>query len=635
MADPTRYERGFSFSGFQASAPQTPLPGSNVDAELDNLEVTTSQLVDAMQDIRRSDGQLKNGVVTAESLSTEILSGIKPSVAWGASTNYVKGATVFTGVILYRCLVDHLSNASFSVDLIAGRWEQLADFSVIASDAQAARDVAITQAGTATTQAGIATTQAGIASSAASTATTGAGVATTQAGLATTQAGVATTGASTATTQAGVATTQAGIATAQAGIATAAANNYNQGITQPETTIASSATTNIGASNTERVVITGSVAITSFGAQPWRIRLVRFTGTPTLTHNATSLILPTAANIIAQVGDTAHFISDASGNWRCSSYERSDGTSLAPAIVGNAALRASNFPNDLDTVNLPAIRRRLRIAPDLYDWGLVGSSPAQAANNSTKIATLINDMRTVYALQEVIVPDDVFYFGSGIVVDHGLRFTGIQMSGSVLIANHSGNIIHFTGQYGTGGGASKLSLGYTGTNGNIGIFVSANAAGYSADFTKFCDLNITHYSGGTMAYGMLFDGDARRPVSGLQGLRDITVEGCYIFNVSGGNAMELRHVRAFKCMGCDFFQGGGTSTGLYVRGFNSTFVSTGVRFGFMNTGAPVFQDVVDFSVTGSRFSAVGTIASSCFDGLFTVHGALPINNATANNVRIL
>jgi hypothetical protein len=423
----------------------------------------------------------------------------------------------------------------------------LADFSVIASDAQAARDVAITQAGTATTQAGIATTQAGVAISNASTATTGAATATTQAGIATTQAGIATTGASTATTQAGVATTQAGIATTQAGIAAAAAALLTDG-------------------DKGEITVSGSGTV-----------------------------------------------------W----------------TVDDGILRATKFPAALETVHLPAIRRRLRVQPDLYDWGLVGSSPAQAANNSTKMATLITEMRTVYALQEVIVPDDIFYFGSSIVVDHGLRFTGIQMSGSVFIASHSGNIIHFTGQYGTGGGASKLSLGYTGTNGNIGVFVSANAAGYSADFTKFSELNITHYSGGTMAYGMLFDGDARRPGSGLQGLRDITVEGCYIFNVSGGHAMELRHVRAFQCSKCDFFQGGGTSTTLYVRGYDATFISTGIRFSAMNTGAFICQNVIDFDFIGGRNSAAGNIANTCFDGLIAAHGVLPVNNAVANNVRIL
>jgi hypothetical protein len=56
---------------------------------------------------------------------------------------------------------------------------------------------------------------------------------------------------------------------------------------------------------------------------------VRFTGTPTLTHNATSLILPTGANIVVQAGDTAQFTSDASGNWRCVWYQRASGYSLA------------------------------------------------------------------------------------------------------------------------------------------------------------------------------------------------------------------------------------------------------------------------------------------------------------------
>jgi hypothetical protein len=42
----------------------------------------------------------------------------------------------------------------------------------------------------------------------------------------------------------------------------------------------------------------------------------------TLTHNATSLILPGATNITTAANDTALLISEGSGNWRCWSYTR-------------------------------------------------------------------------------------------------------------------------------------------------------------------------------------------------------------------------------------------------------------------------------------------------------------------------
>ena len=87
-----------------------------------------------------------------------------------------------------------------------------------------------------------------------------------------------------------------------------------------ETTIASSGTTNLGASASDVVAISGTTTITSFGTVANAVRWVRFTGALTLTHNATTLILPNAANITTAAGDCGLFVSDSSGNWRCWYY---------------------------------------------------------------------------------------------------------------------------------------------------------------------------------------------------------------------------------------------------------------------------------------------------------------------------
>jgi len=59
------------------------------------------------------------------------------------------------------------------------------------------------------------------------------------------------------------------------------------------------------------------------------VRICTFTGALTLTHNATSLILPGAASITTAAGDVAVFVSEGSGNWRCVSYTKANGLSLA------------------------------------------------------------------------------------------------------------------------------------------------------------------------------------------------------------------------------------------------------------------------------------------------------------------
>ena len=93
--------------------------------------------------------------------------------------------------------------------------------------------------------------------------------------------------------------------------------------------IASASTTNIGASTGNTLHVTGTTTITSFGtATTGARRTLIFDGILTLTHNATTLILPTGANIVTAVGDTAEFVKEADG-WRCVDYLRKDGKALA------------------------------------------------------------------------------------------------------------------------------------------------------------------------------------------------------------------------------------------------------------------------------------------------------------------
>ena len=91
-------------------------------------------------------------------------------------------------------------------------------------------------------------------------------------------------------------------------------------------TLASAATVNIGAAAANDISVTGTVTITAFDSIPaGAIRKLTFAGALTLTHNATSLILPTGANITTAAGDIAQFTSLGGGNWRCDYYTKVGG----------------------------------------------------------------------------------------------------------------------------------------------------------------------------------------------------------------------------------------------------------------------------------------------------------------------
>lgn len=94
------------------------------------------------------------------------------------------------------------------------------------------------------------------------------------------------------------------------------------------TPIASATTTTLANADGYYINITGTTTITGFGTESAGIQyLLRFAGVLTLTHNATSLILPGAANITTAAGDMMQVISEGSGNWRFVTYQRA---SVAP-----------------------------------------------------------------------------------------------------------------------------------------------------------------------------------------------------------------------------------------------------------------------------------------------------------------
>jgi hypothetical protein len=88
--------------------------------------------------------------------------------------------------------------------------------------------------------------------------------------------------------------------------------------------------------------VTGTATITAISTRTaGRIVTLRFAAALTLTHNATSLILPSEANIATAANDVAQFVSEAGGNWRCVHYTRSNGITVTPQnLAGGAAVTA-------------------------------------------------------------------------------------------------------------------------------------------------------------------------------------------------------------------------------------------------------------------------------------------------------
>ena len=135
---------------------------------------------------------------------------------------------------------------------------------------------------------------------------------------------------------------------------------------QSEQSVASASTCNLHSVLSDNVLITGTTTITSFGSSaPAGIRVFgRFADVLTLTHNATSLILPGGANITTAANDRFIAVSLGSGNWIVSNYVKASGEAVVAAAGAtyyeSSPVTASGAT--VDFTGIPSNARRIEIA---------------------------------------------------------------------------------------------------------------------------------------------------------------------------------------------------------------------------------------------------------------------------------
>lgn len=122
MPYPVIYNVTYSYTAFQQSQGNNSFPGTQIDADFAGLQASLQSLDTFTQGVMRSDGALKNGVVTYDSLAPALqTAGLAPATAWLTGTVYAAGASVIQASSLYRALVAHTSGV-FATDLAAGKW---------------------------------------------------------------------------------------------------------------------------------------------------------------------------------------------------------------------------------------------------------------------------------------------------------------------------------------------------------------------------------------------------------------------------------------------------------------------------------------------------------------------------------
>ena len=134
MAQPRDYTRQYNFNDFQATNPDDPLPGNQIDAELNTVKLTLDDLNANIAKIQRDDGKLGNASVHKDAFDQAALalinSDFTPRGDWVSLREYaVNDAVDFNGST-YVATVGHTSSAAFATDDAADRWLLIANAAI-------------------------------------------------------------------------------------------------------------------------------------------------------------------------------------------------------------------------------------------------------------------------------------------------------------------------------------------------------------------------------------------------------------------------------------------------------------------------------------------------------------------------
>lgn len=146
--------------------------------------------------------------------------------------------------------------------------------------------------------------------------------------------------------------------------------------------------------------VTGTTGVNGISsAQGGRSVKLKFAGACLLTHNATSFILPGAANITTVAGDEMEFVNeaaqDASGsNWRCFSFTRASGSPVN--ITDQVATQINQEAGtSLVTIVTPGRQQFHPSASKFWLKATANSTTINASYNVTSIADTSTGIMTV------------------------------------------------------------------------------------------------------------------------------------------------------------------------------------------------------------------------------------------------
>ena len=134
MTTPTAPQSLYSFTAFQQGQGNNSFPGTQIDAQFNNLIASINSIITTLAQIQRSDGAVANGSVGTDQLTQAVINligspagGFNPRGAWAGGTAYVVRDLVSApDGHSYVCATLNTSSSTWASDLAAGYWVKIA-----------------------------------------------------------------------------------------------------------------------------------------------------------------------------------------------------------------------------------------------------------------------------------------------------------------------------------------------------------------------------------------------------------------------------------------------------------------------------------------------------------------------------
>lgn len=195
-------------------------------------------------------------------------------------------------------------------------------------------------------------------------------------------------------------------------------------------------------------VVTGTTAITSIGTKGvGGVVYLKFSGSLTLTHHSSDLILPGGADIVTAAGDIGVFIEYAAGDWQCVAYASrpvrasSEVKNLVIDCSADASLTVTaDSAVLLDSGNNAVRHTSVSVAANITSSGAAGLDTGTEASSTWYYVWLISNSTTISALLSTSASSPTMPSGytfkklvGAVKNDSSSNFNKFRQNGNVVI----------------------------------------------------------------------------------------------------------------------------------------------------------------------------------------------------------